>query len=319
MEVQSPNKLLAALPHGDYLRLLPQLKTLRLTHNTPLRGCGDSRIYFPGHGMCSIGNVMADGRQIEIAGVGNEGVVGLQGLSDGADGAQAFLQVSDGSAQYMTKRAFERELSYHTALRELIARYSRRFLDSLMRSAACNRMHTLQERCCRWLLSASDRIGKTRFKTTQGFLASALGATPEELAVVMTTLARLGLVRHTARTITIVNSEELRHLACGCYEADTSDNSATVDGPAHPSKAVAGNSLSPKVVQLRPSQSCARCSLAITRPHDSEHECIRAIDLEMRLLIRRADTLRRQRGVLVEQRLKYLRQFLDRIHSAARS
>src|SRR4029077_7250074 len=96
-----------------------------------------------------VGSVMEDGRVIEIAAVGNEGIVGLSLL---AGDTPTFQQVSNGSAQFMTRSALEREVERGGALRPLIDRYSRIFLESVMQSAACHRLHTLQERCCRWLL-----------------------------------------------------------------------------------------------------------------------------------------------------------------------
>ena len=78
---QSANKLLAALPRRDYQRLKPLLRTLHLSAETGLPHCGQTRVYFPGTGLCSIINKMADGGGIEVACIGNEGVVGLNALA----------------------------------------------------------------------------------------------------------------------------------------------------------------------------------------------------------------------------------------------
>ncbi len=184
-----------------------------------------------------------------------------------------------------------------------------------MRSAACNRLHTLQERCCRWLLMSHDRIGRDQFELTQEFLARALGVKPQELAVAMRTLSNLGVLEHDEQAVRILDAEGLRRLACDCYRVMKKQFKGLLDTAVSPDlddTSDAGPPMPAKVVPLRPTCTCDRCGSAVNLPHKTEYECIRSIDAEMKVLIRRAHSLHKQRGQLVQQRLKILRAFLEK-------
>ena len=173
---QSANKLLAALPRRDYQRLRPLLRTLHLPAETGLPHCGQTRVYFPGTGLCSIINKMADGSGIEVACIGNEGVVGLNALAGESPAERnGFVQVADGTVEYMPAVFFERELARNGRFREVVDRFCHSFLETVIQAVACNRLHTTEQRCCRWLLSVHDRIGRGRFELKVRFLARAMG------------------------------------------------------------------------------------------------------------------------------------------------
>src|SRR5437870_1235593 len=113
MMPQSSNRLLAALPTDEYHRLMPELHAIHLRDGESLPHCGAARVYFPERGFCSVRKVMPDGRAIEIASVGSEGVVGLSALSGSHDeaGRNAYVQIGDGSARFMLLGAVNRELA----------------------------------------------------------------------------------------------------------------------------------------------------------------------------------------------------------------
>src|ERR1700720_924596 len=140
MLLQSPNKLLSALPAVDYRRILPQLRSVHFATGEKLGQCGETRVYFPCSGVCSVRSEMEDGRRIEIAAVGNEGVLGFAALTGDATLRRSFLQITDGFAQSMPLAAFRHEMATEGALSALVERYSRVFLDSAMQLAACNRL-----------------------------------------------------------------------------------------------------------------------------------------------------------------------------------
>jgi len=220
MTPHSPNKLLAALPRKDYRRLLPHLRTMRLGNDAVLPHCGETRVYFPGTGLCSLTNSMADGALIEIASVGNEGLVGLTTLTGEAPpGRHKFLHVGEGTAQWMPLVLFERELVHEGALRELVDRFCRIFLESMIQAVACNRMHSLNERCARWLLTTHDRLGRAKFEMGPGTLARVLGVKLTEVHAVVMNLEQLGLIKQEPRTFTVFDAVGLRRLACPCYHA----------------------------------------------------------------------------------------------------
>jgi hypothetical protein len=176
---RSPNKLLAALPETDYRRILPSLTTVPLTLKQVLHKSGGKidTVYFPGGGVCSVTNVMSDGRMVEVATIGNEGMVGLTVFFGGdVSVGEAFVQVSDGDGQSMSVEAFRSELDRHGPFYDVIGRYGQALQALIMQSAACFSMHTVEERCSRWLLMTQDRVGRDDFQLTHEFLGYMLGA-----------------------------------------------------------------------------------------------------------------------------------------------
>ena len=306
MIAQSSNRLLAALPADEYHRLMPELHTIHLRDGESLPHCGAARVYFPERGFCSVRKVMPDGRAIEIASVGNEGVVGLSALSASLEvDKNDYVQIADGSARFMLLGAINRELAQAGTLRRLVERFSRALLESIIRSAACNGRHTAEHRCVRWLLTAQDRIGRPQFELTHHSLGLAVGLKKSKVAIVLRRLSKLNIVETAGGMVTIVDRAALQHLACDCYnrmkcERDEALPPATAHRPGRRAN----------VIQLVPDVMCSRCHSAANLPHDSEHDCIVSIDAEMRVLVTRTAKLHALRKTLVEERLRAMREYL---------
>jgi CRP-like cAMP-binding protein len=310
MALQSANKLLSALPAADYRRIRPELRSVHLATGEKLGQCGETRVYFPCSGVCSVRSEMEDGRRIEIAAVGNEGVLGFAAITGDAPLRRSFLQITDGFAQSMPLAAFNQEMATEGALSAVVERFSRVFLDSAMQLAACNRLHTLQERYCRWLLITSDRLGRPRVDLTLALLAGALGAKRQELAVITKTLQNLHVLEFEEDQLVIFDRQALERFACDCYPTMRKrlDNASGGFRPpssdpvdTYPAPVTAG------VVRAHPVDVCGDCGVAAGTPHRTDRECIRAIDAEMKLLIHRTQRLQTQRAKLFERRLKALR------------
>jgi CRP-like cAMP-binding protein len=313
MSPQSPNKLLAALPRDEYRKLTPFLRSVSLPNESALPHCGHTRVYFPGSGACSITNTMSDGSIIEIASIGNEGMVGLSTLAgDSPPRRNAYLQVGDGTAQYMPLLLFERELARDGPLRDVVDRYCAVFLESMIQSVACNRLHTLQERCCRWLLTTHDRLRRARFELSQRFLARALGVRTSELAAVTMTLGQLGLIKQDAGTVTITDAVGLKRLACKCYGALSRAYGDRVPGPGGGEHARV-HAKSAKVLPIRADgMTCTLCGSSLKVPHKSSHDCILAIDAELIALTEKSHRLRKYRAQLLANRADMFRNALRR-------
>jgi Crp-like helix-turn-helix domain len=322
MTPQSPNKLLAALPKKEYARLLPQLRTVRLANDAVLPHCGETRVYFLGTGVCSITNSMADGALIEIASVGSEGLVGLTSLTGEAPHRRhRFLHVSEGTAQWMPLLVFEHELVREGPLRELVERFCRVFLESMIQAVACNRLHSLHERCARWLLTTHDRLGRARFEMGSRTLARVLGVKPTELEAVVMKFEQLGLIKRDDRTFTVFDALGLRRLACPCYRAlkrgyseplpadDQKPGKPSPSPPARPAK----------ILSMRPpgDTTCMLCGCTLRVPHKSTYECILALDTEIASLFVRAKSLRKIRKDLLSRRLAMYRNVLKNAGSFA--
>jgi CRP-like cAMP-binding protein len=307
MIAQSSNRLLAALPADEYHRLMPELHSIHLQDGEPLPHCGAARVYFPERGFCSLRKVMPDGRAIEIASVGNEGMVGLSAMSGSADdvGRNTYVQIGNGSARFMLLGAVNRELAQPGTLRRLVDRFSRALLESIICSAACNGRHTAEHRCVRWLLSAQDRIGRSQFELTIQSLGLAVGLRKSKVAMVLKRLSKLDIAETAGGMITIVDRKALEHLACSCYRRMKRDrDEALPPATAHRAGGRAN------IVQLVPDIICPRCQSSANVPHESEHECILSIDAEMRVLVTRTAKLHALRKTLVDERLRAMRDYL---------
>jgi hypothetical protein len=304
---QSANKLLAALPRRDYQRLRPLLRTLDLRAEMGLPHCGHTRVYFPGTGLCSIISQMSDGTGIEVACVGSEGLVGLNTLTGDRNG---FVQVGNGTVEYLPVVLFERELARDGRFREVVDRFCQSFLETVIQAVACNRLHVTHERCCKWLLNVHDRMGRGRFELKIRFLARAMGVKNSEIAAILSTLEAQELITHDSDSITILDAIGLRRQACGCYHA-----MQRTAAPIGERKAPARDEemKRARVLHMRPASGvCTQCGSVTNLPHTSTHACILAVDQEIAGLVQRTHTLRKYRAQLLASRAQLYRDILKR-------
>jgi CRP-like cAMP-binding protein len=216
----SRNKLLASLPAADYRRLRSILHPISLPFQHVLLKPGEilQTIYFPGEGVCSITQVMRNGRTVEVATVGNEGFIGIAALFGGDRAlAGALVKVADGTAQAMTVGAFQREMNRRGPFAKLMDRYAQRFVALLMQSVACNALHSVEQRCARWLLTTRDQSGRNEFPLTQEFLAVMLGVRRPTVTLAVGALQRTGLIDCGHRRIVILDRAGLEAASCECY------------------------------------------------------------------------------------------------------
>jgi len=216
----SPNKLLARLPAADYerLRAVLRLVSLPLRHVILTPGETLRTIYFPGDGVCSITESMRTGQTVEVATVGNEGFIGMSALFGGNRWlAGAVVKVADSRAQAMSARAFRREMSRPGPFARVIHRYAEGFVAYLARSVACNALHSVDERCARWLLTTRDRAGRKEFPMTQEFLAAMLGVRRPSVTLALGALQRAGLIDYGHGHMVVLDRAGLESASCECY------------------------------------------------------------------------------------------------------
>jgi CRP-like cAMP-binding protein len=214
------NRLLAALPDEDFARILPHLKTVPLTVKSVLlkRGAPIRYVYFPNGGVCSVTAMMANGSAVEVATVGDEGVVGIAAFFGGrAMPGESMIQVPDSDAERMSLDAFQCELERRGALYDAVNRYAQATMALMMQSTACMALHQVQERCCRWLLMTHDRMKSDQFNLSHEFLAMMLGSTRPTVTVVARNLQRARLIRYRHAKLTILNRKGLEAMSCECY------------------------------------------------------------------------------------------------------
>ena len=175
-------------------------------------------VYFPNSGIISLVNLTEDGGTVEAATVGNEGMVGLP-LLLGTDRmiGQAITQIV-GDALRMKADVFKQEVTPASPLYSLLLRYTQALMNLISQSVACNRLHSVEDRCCRWLLLCQDRVESDEFPLTQEFLAQMLGVRRASVSVVAATLQKAGLIRYRRGKITILDRLGLEAASCECYQ-----------------------------------------------------------------------------------------------------
>jgi CRP-like cAMP-binding protein len=215
------NRLLAALPSREYGKLHAHFEPFPLTARAVLYEPGQSpaHVYFPGSGVLSQLVLMNAGGRIEVGMVGSEGMAGLPVVL-GADTnpAQCVVQVA-GEALRMEAAVFRSQVGRDSLLYHLLLRYAHAFFNQLCRSVACNSLHSVEQRCCRWLLLTHNRAGTDHFPFTHELLAGMLGVRRASVSEVARLLQRAKLIRYQRGQLTILDRRGLEAVACECYHA----------------------------------------------------------------------------------------------------
>ena len=219
------NRLLRALPPAEYNQTLPGLQDVTLSHGQVLFETGEriDHVYFPQRAVVSLLAPVVDSAGVEIAIIGNEGMVGLSVfLGTATAQSRAVSQVPDG-ARRLTVAAFLRALSRGVALRRIMLRYADTLLGQVAQCAACNQRHSVTQRCARWFLMAHDRVGADRFALTQEFLGQMLDVGRPSVSLAARQLQAAGAIRYSRGHVTVTNRARLEGAACSCYGAIVRD------------------------------------------------------------------------------------------------
>jgi CRP-like cAMP-binding protein len=212
------NRLLASIPDRQLKQLAPHLEIVSLEPRTVLveSGAPLDYAYFPHSGVICLMAAMQKGGA-ETATVGPEGFIGFEALLGGMAASQRVLVQVTGTASRLPIQTLADAAQANAALRGLLLGYVRYFLIQVLQSVACNGLHSVQERCARWLLMAHDRAGTDSFHLTQEFLADLLGIHRPSVTIVARTLQGAGLIRYSRGLITITDRAGLEEATCECY------------------------------------------------------------------------------------------------------
>ena len=218
-EDRASNRLLTYLTQEDQELLLPFLEPVVLEYKRPLYNA-DERIDFVHFIESSVGSLvctMADGQAAEVGTIGNEGLIGLPVLlGDNQAPSSMYVQVP-GRGLRMRARIFREQLEQSQRMRAVLLRYTHVFFNHIALTAACAHFHSLEQRCCRWLLMTHDRMPSDTFLLTHEFLAMMLAVRRAGVSVAAGALQRAGLIRYHRGRITILDREGLEERACECY------------------------------------------------------------------------------------------------------
>jgi CRP-like cAMP-binding protein len=216
------NRLLASLKPADRAILEPLMSVVLLNRGDVLFDAGDdvTHSYFPGPGVvASLVINMADGRAVEAATIGREGAVGgIVSAGHKPAFARAVVQIG-GTALRMETSALESAKERSGAIRDLFSRYADTLLAQTMQSVACNALHPLDARLCRWLLTTHDRVDSDEIALTQEYLAEMLGVQRTTVSGVARHLQERGLISNMRGRMVILDRTGIEACACECYAA----------------------------------------------------------------------------------------------------
>ncbi len=212
------NAILNALPAVDRDRLIAEMTLIPLKIKTILFDAGQvvSHVYSPTSGVISLVTPLEEGSIVEVATIGNEGIVGVPIQPHGSLAVRAISQVA-GSVLRMDADAFLAETEGNGPLRDLVRNYTLALFGQISQAAACNRLHSSEERLSRWLLMSRDRVGRDDFRITHDFLGQMLGSRRATVSLSAGMLQAAGLIRYSRGRVVIRNRAGLEAASCECY------------------------------------------------------------------------------------------------------
>jgi CRP-like cAMP-binding protein len=214
------NIILLSISDGDYDSLRPHLEYVSLPNHLVLYEAGGRLefAHFPNRGLISLVVVMKDGRTAEAGIVGNEGFTGtLAAVGLRSSPLQAVVQIS-GDGFRIQVGALQDALKSAPHLQMMLGRYAAIRSMQVAQTAACNRLHDIEQRLARWLLMTQDRLDSGSLPITHDFLATMLGTDRSTVSLSAGALQRNGLIEYTRGAVKIVNRKKLEDSACECYE-----------------------------------------------------------------------------------------------------
>jgi CRP-like cAMP-binding protein len=214
------NHLLAALPAPVFERIAPHLEQVVLPLGKVLYESNEPLFYFyfPVTAIVSIHYVLESGASTEIAGVGNEGVLGVS-LFMGGNITNTLATVHNAGQSYRLKKTvLMAEFNRGEEVMQLMLRYTQALMTQISQTAVCNRHHSVEQQLCRWLLLTLDRLPSPELVMTQELIAGMLGVRRESVTEAAGNLQRAGLINYRRGHITVINRTGLEPRACECYQ-----------------------------------------------------------------------------------------------------
>jgi CRP-like cAMP-binding protein len=213
------NKVLLAMPDNEYKLMRPDLMYIDLPSHLSLHEPAQKIefVYFPNGGMISQVVVTKDGRTVEVGVVGNEGYAGA-GLAVGLTRSpvREVIQIT-GDGFRMKGNSLERILRSAPQLQVILNRYTGLQGMQVAQTAACNRLHDIEERLARWLLMTQDRVDSAELAITHDFIATMMGTDRSTVSLAAAVMKKRGVIDYVPGAVKIVNRRKLEKFACECY------------------------------------------------------------------------------------------------------
>ncbi|MGC2164762.1 MAG: Crp/Fnr family transcriptional regulator [Gallionella sp.] len=214
------NHLLAWLPEEIFERLSPDLELVAMPLGEVLYESGGQlqHVYFPTTAIVSLHYIMENGASSEIAGVGNEGLLGISLFMGGNTTPSLATVQTSGHGYRLKARLMMEEFDRGGPMMRLMLRYTQALITQMAQTAVCNRHHTLEQQLCRWLMLTLDRLPTNEMTMTQELIASMLGVRREGITEAAGNLQREGLISYRRGHITVIDRAGLELHACECYD-----------------------------------------------------------------------------------------------------
>jgi CRP-like cAMP-binding protein len=215
------NRILAALPDDERSALESNLTEIVLETGQVLyeQRATIDYVYFPDTAVISLLSRMKNGAVVEVGTIGNEGGIGLRLFFGGNISVPEALAQIPGTAHRMSAAAFSSAITELPRFREIVGKCMHAFMTQVSQTAACNRLHGIDERCARWLLLTHDRVGGAdSFPLTHQFLSFMLGVRRAGVTEALGALGRSGLISSGKGQITILDRRGLEAASCECYD-----------------------------------------------------------------------------------------------------
>lgn len=214
------NYLLSDLPAEEFDRLLPHLTPVTLQLGQVLYESGDrlDYVYFPTTAIVSLLYIMENGSTAEIGVVGNDGILGIALFMGGDTTPNRAIIQSAGEAYKMAARDLMNEFSMGGRFHNLLLRYTQALITQISQTAVCNRLHSVEQQLCRWLLLSHDRLNSDKLVMTHDLISNMLGVRREGVTLAARKLTSRNLIKNVRGTITVLDRKGLEEASCECYK-----------------------------------------------------------------------------------------------------
>jgi CRP-like cAMP-binding protein len=213
------NRLLSSLPLDEYQRLVPYLQPVSFSLGQVLYEFGGQLdfVYFPTTAIVSLLYTMENGSSAEMGLTGNDGVVGIALFMGGGTMPNRAVVQSAGDALRMKAKVLQDEFARGGYFQRRLLRYTQALITQISQTAVCNRLHSVEEQLCRWLLLSHDRVKADELIMTQELIGDMLGVRREGVTVAAGRLQDEGAISYVRGRITILDRPKLEATVCECY------------------------------------------------------------------------------------------------------
>jgi CRP-like cAMP-binding protein len=213
------NRILLALPAEVCTEVLHEYRPVEFPSGHVIYQAGQvvDLAYFVNSGLVCLLKNMEDGRSVEVAAVGAEGLLGVLSVFGSRNVLADYVVQIPTAAYSVGLSVLQRQMSRHVVLHDAMAKSLSVLTEQFAKISACNRLHSLQQRCSSWLLIAHDNVSENTFELTHEFMALLLGVQRPSVSMTAKGLQKRGLIRYSHGHVTIRNRAGLEEVACECY------------------------------------------------------------------------------------------------------